>query len=102
MHKMPYAALFTALLLTACVVVPAEPDVVIAPALPGIVVLDVEPYYYHGGFYYYYHDHDWSYSRDRGGPWKALPRERYPNEVKYKGRDKDDDRRGPPGRPPGY
>lgn len=95
MRKMPYAALLAALLPTACYVVPADrgPDYVVAPALPVIVELDVEPYYYHGGYYYYYHDHNWSYSHAKKGPWKALPRDRYPREVRHRGRDgRDGDR----------
>lgn len=88
MHRTLYAALLAALLPTACYVVPAGPDYVVAPALPVVVELGVEPYYYHSGFHYYYHDHDhrWSYSRARTGPWKALPRDRYPREIRYKDR----------------
>lgn len=88
MRKMPYAALLTALVLAACVVVPEHSghDHVIAPALPGVVILDVEPYYFHGGFYYHYHGDRWSYSRERAGPWRDLPRDRYPGEVRYKNR----------------
>lgn len=94
MHRTPYAALLAALLLPACVVAPAHsPDYVVAPALPVIVELDVVPYY-RGGFYYFYHHHDnrWSYSRSRTGPWKALPRDRYPREIRYKDRERDWDR----------
>lgn len=93
MHRMLYAALLIALLLPACYVVPAQgPDYVVAPALPVVVELGVEPYYYHGGYYYYYHDHGWSYSHARTGPWRALPRDRYPREIRFKdhdGRDRD-------------
>lgn len=94
LHAIPYAPLLAALLLPACVVAPAPgADYVVAPALPVIVELDVVPYYY-GGYYYYYHPHDhhWSYSRSRTGPWRELPRDRYPKEIKYKrdrGRDRD-------------
>lgn len=88
--------LTAALLLAGCVVAPADRDydVVVAPALPVIVEFDVYPYYHHGGFYYYYHDHDrvWRYSRHKTGPWKELPRDRYPREVRYKSRYDDDDR----------
>ena len=99
MHRTFYIALLAALLLPACVVTPADrgPDYVVAPALPLIVELGVEPYYFHGGFYYYYQDRDhrWSYSRARTGPWRDLPRDRYPREIRYKdrdGRDRDRDR----------
>lgn len=91
-----YGPLFAALLLSGCVVSPAYgPDYVVAPALPMVVELGVEPYYVHDGFFYYYHDNGWSYSRDRAGPWRALPPDRYPREIRYKnrgprGRDHDD------------
>lgn len=90
MHKTLYAALLAALLPAACYVVPTGPDYVVAPALPVVVELGVEPYYYHRGFYYYYHDHNrrWDYSRARTGPWKALPRNHYPREIRYKDRDR--------------
>lgn len=96
MHKMPYVALTAALLLAACVVVPERGGAgyVIAPALPGVVILDVEPYYFHGGFYYHYHSDRWSYSHDRTGPWRDLPRDRYPGEVRFKHRDGGDKDRG--------
>jgi hypothetical protein len=95
MQRMLSAALFTALVLTGCVVAPAgryDADVVVAPRLPVVVELGVEPYYSYGGFYYYYHDHLWQYSRARTGPWKYLPTDRYPREIRYKDRDRDRDR----------
>lgn len=93
MHKSLYAALLAVLLPTACYVVPAH-DYAVAPALPVVVELGVEPYYFHSGFYYYYHDRDrrWDYSHARTGPWKALPRDRYPREIRYKDRSRDRDR----------
>ena len=86
-------ALLTAPLLTACVVAPTGRDheYVMAPALPLIVELGVEPYYYHSGYYYYYHNDNWSYSTARTGPWRELPRDRYPREVRHQGRDRDRD-----------
>ncbi len=90
-HTMLYGSLLATMLLPGCVVAPAHgPDYVVAPALPVIVDLDVEPYYY-GGFYYYYHhhDHSWSYSRDRAGPWKVLPKDRYPREIRYRDRERE-------------
>jgi hypothetical protein len=88
MFRMLYAAVFAALLLSACVVAPTGhgPGYVVAPALPLIVELGVEPYYYHSGYYYYYHHKRWSYARARNGPWRELPRDRYPREIRYKGR----------------
>jgi hypothetical protein len=97
---MLYAALLAAPLLTACYVTPEHrspsydrsPDYdygyVVAPALPVVVELGVEPYYYHNGFYYYYtSDRRWSYSNARTGPWRVLPPDRHPREIRFKGRD---------------
>lgn len=87
MFKPVHAALIGALLLSGCVVAPTDRhhhDVVVAPALPIIVELDVDHIYFHAGFYYHYHDHNWRYSRSRTGPWVVLPRDRYPREVRYK------------------
>jgi hypothetical protein len=82
---MRYLLPLAALLLNACVVTPSGPYVV-APALPVVVDLGTDPYYYHGGFYYYYHGDRWSYSRSRSGPWQDLPRDRYPHETRFRGR----------------
>ena len=60
--------------------------VVMAPPLPMIVELETEPYYVHQGYQYYYRNDGWFYSRQRGGPWLVLPRDRYPREVRYKNR----------------
>jgi len=101
MQKIRYLALPAALLLTACYVAPVDrgPGYVVAPALPVVVELGVEPYYYHGGYYYYYNDRRWTYSHAKTGPWRELPRDRYPREIKYKGRDgRDRDRDGDRGR----
>lgn len=73
MNRMQIVAPLAALLLSACVVTPAGhgPGVVVAPALPLIVELGVEPYYYHQGYHYHYHyhNHAWRYSNSRSGPW---------------------------------
>lgn len=97
MARIIHLAPIAALLLSACVVVPDHPGpgVVVAPALPGTVEFEVDPYYFYGGFYYYYHDHDhaWRYSRSRSGPWMDLPKDRYPREIRYKYRyDRDGER----------
>ena len=87
MYKMLIVAPLTALMLTACVVAPA-PDgyggVVVAPALPVVVELGVEPYFYQSGYYYYYNNERWSYSHERAGPWRDLPRSHYPREIRFK------------------
>lgn len=104
MKKLLTTVLVTASLLTACAVVPAgrhghgPQGVVVAPLLPAIVVLDVEPFYFQSGFYYHYDRGRWYYARSKRGPWADLPRDRYPREVRFKGknkkRDKDRDRDG--------
>lgn len=101
MYRMLMVAPLTALLLSACVVAPVghRDGVVVAPALPLIVELDLEPYYYYGGFHYYYDNSRWRYSNSRSGPWMDLPRSHYPRETRFKGRpdhrrgDRDHDRR---------
>ena len=80
--------LLAVFLLVGCMVVPGRrgAGVVVVPPLPSIVVLEEEPYYYHSGYYYYYQNDRWSYSNSRSGPWVELPRDRYPKEVRFKGR----------------
>lgn len=97
MKKIIIAILFVLPILAACVAVPAgrghhPRGVIIAPVLPPTVVLDPGPYYYHGGFHYYYKHDRWYYSKSNRGPWKNLPRDRYPRKVRYKkkGRHHDD------------
>ena len=54
MHKILLIVSLTTLLLCGCVVTPAD-RVVVAPALPGYVELEVGyPYYHQHGYYYYY------------------------------------------------
>lgn len=82
-----------ALLLSACVVAPAGRGgaVVMAPALPVVVELGIEPFFYYGGFHYFYDNSRWSYAKSRSGPWIELPRSHYPRETRFRDRD---DRRG--------
>lgn len=101
MSRMLIVAPLAALLLSACVLVPTDqgPAMVVAPALPLIVELGVEPYYYQHGYYYHYNNNNWRYSNSRSGPWSDLPRSHYPRETRFKGRadrrdgDRDRDRR---------
>jgi hypothetical protein len=93
MKRILISTLLAVSLLTACAVVPAGrghgPDgVMIVPFLPPLVVLDVEPYYFYNDFHYHYNNDRWYYSRSRSGPWADLPRDHYPKEVRFKGRDK--------------
>jgi hypothetical protein len=88
MRILLFAMLFAVSLLTACVVEPGpygEPT--LAPALPPVVTLQDEPYYYNRGYYYWYHNDAWYYSHSRNSKnWHPLPRDRYPREFRYKGR----------------
>jgi hypothetical protein len=87
MYRMLIVAPLAALLLSACVVAPMGPGpgFVVAPALPLIVELGAEPYYYQDGYHYYYNSGRWSYSNSRSGPWMDLPRSHYPKETRSKG-----------------
>lgn len=58
--------------------------VLLAPPLPSVVVFESEPYYVQEGYHYHYQNDGWYYSRSRSGPWSSLPRDRYPQEIKYK------------------
>lgn len=88
MKKLVFAMLIAAFILAGCVMVrgPRGRGVVMVPALPAIVVLGADPYYYQSGFYYYYHNGVWFYSNARRGPWAELPRDRWPREVRHEDR----------------
>ena len=97
MKRILHAVLLAAFLAAGCAVTTGyRGETVIVPALPLIVVLETEPYYYHSGYHYFYQNDRWSYSNSRNGPWMDLPRDRYPKEVRFKGRGhergKDDER----------
>ena len=86
--SMVFVALFAVVMLTACVLSPGPGGygVQVAPALPAVVVLGAEPYYYQGGYNYYYQNDRWLYSTTKSGPWTELPRSHWPKEVRHKGR----------------
>ncbi|MEJ2690404.1 MAG: hypothetical protein P8130_10730 [Deltaproteobacteria bacterium] len=96
MKRVAISMLIAVSLLTACAVVPAgrghRSGVMIAPILPPVVVLETEPYYFYGDFYYHYTNDRWFYSRSRNGPWADLPRDHYPKEVRFKGKNDNRDR----------
>ena len=77
------AAVMASLMLTGCIVPGrhGQPTLLV-PRLPKIVWLESEPYYVHGGYTYNYRDDGWYYSRQRSGPWVALPRDHYPRQVR--------------------
>jgi hypothetical protein len=78
------------LLCAACMMTtgPRGVSVAIAPPLPLVVEL-MDPYYVHGGFHYYHNNDQWYYSQSQGGPWIDLPSDRYPKEVRHKGKGND-------------
>ncbi|MDD2580856.1 MAG: hypothetical protein PHR66_02570 [Desulfuromonadaceae bacterium] len=86
--RLVFVVLFAVFMLTACLVSPGPGGygVVVAPPLPAIVEFSTEPYYYQSGYHYFYQNNNWQYSRDRNGPRMELPRDRWPKEIRYKGR----------------
>ncbi|MBE0569358.1 MAG: hypothetical protein IH576_01830 [Deltaproteobacteria bacterium] len=88
MERIFLAVLLAVLLSAGCMVAPGHrgSGVLLVPPLPAVVVLEDEPYYYHNGYHYYYQRDRWSYSNSRNGPWAELPRDRYPKELRYRGR----------------
>lgn len=93
MKKLWIAVLLSAFVSAGCVLTagPHGASLAIAPPLPVVVEL-TDPYYYQGDYHYYHNNERWYYSRSRGGPWVELPRDRYPREVRYKGRGGDQGR----------
>ncbi len=87
MKRLVLLALYASFILTACVITPAPVgyEAEVAPPLPPVVELGVEPYYFHSGFYYFYDNDRWRYSRARGGPWQELPRSHWPKEIRRGG-----------------
>jgi hypothetical protein len=100
MRRIFFVTLIAMFVMSACVMVPDGRSVrgvrgravVFAPPLPPVVVIDIEPYYYHQGYHYHYDNNRWYYSKSRKGPWKDLPRDRYPKETRFKKKHKDGDR----------
>jgi hypothetical protein len=93
MKRIWLGVLLAAFLLAACAVRTGyRGEAVIVPALPSIVVLEEEPYFHHSGYHYHYQNNVWFYSNSRSGPWRELPRDRYPKEVRFKGRGHERDR----------
>lgn len=95
MKQLVLIILLTAAILAGCVLRtgPEGSEVMIVPPLPVVVELDLEPFYFHSGYFYHYgDDHHWSYSRARSGPWQPLPPGHYPKEVKWKRKYRDRDR----------
>ena len=92
MKRILILALLAVSLLAACAIVPAgrsghgSSGVMIAPVLPSVVVLGIEPFYFYSDFHYHFTNNGWYYSKERRGPWARLPRNRYPKEVRYEGK----------------
>lgn len=93
MKRILLVALLAVVLLASCAVRTGyRGEAVIVPALPTIVVLEEEPYYQHSGYHYHYQNNVWFYSTSRSGPWVELPRDRWPKEVRHRGKGHDKDR----------
>ena len=99
MKKFLFTIVLSVVMLASCAayVGPHGAGVAIAPPLPVSEEL-VDPYYVYGGYHYYYHDDRWYYSESKAGRWKDLPRDRYPKEVRYKGKGHDKDWKDDKGR----
>ena len=89
MASLMFAALFSAFMLTACVVATGPPGYGVeeAPPLPAVIELEAEPYYYQSGYYYFYQNDRWRFSRSKSGPWTELPRSHWPKEIRHRGRE---------------
>ena len=90
MKKLWFTLLLSSLMCASCMIAagPHGASIGIAPPLPIVVEL-ADPYYFQGGYHYYHNNDQWYYSQQQGGPWVDLPRDRYPKEVRYKGKDQD-------------
>ncbi len=81
----------TTLPLAGCVVAPdpyytpygPPSGVVVAPALPEVVVLSDRPYYYYRGYHYLYDDNRWYYTRNQRDRWRVLPHSHWPRDTRY-------------------
>ena len=82
-----FTTLMSMLLLTGVAFGRINVSVVLVPPLPVVVELDAGNHYYQNGYYYYHRGDVWQYSKYRHGPWRHLPRDRYPREVRYKNHD---------------
>jgi hypothetical protein len=84
--RLVLVSIFTAFMLTACIVPPGPGGygVEVAPPLPPVVELGVDPYYYQNGYYYFYQNDSWHYSNARNGPWRELPRSHWPKEIRHR------------------
>jgi hypothetical protein len=88
MKKICFVALTAALLISGCTIgFNHRGDLVIVPALPTVVEIYPDEYYYNDGYYYSYRGSVWFYAESRGGPWIRLPRNRYPHEVHVRHRE---------------
>lgn len=94
MKKSMFLTLISAFLFTGCAIGfwghHHGRGMIIVPALPVTVELDSDQYYYQNGYYYHYDGNVWFYSERKEGPWMDLPRDRYPREVRYRGREERD------------
>ena len=91
MNKTIIGALIIACLMSGCAIgFGRHGEVVVVPALPYTVEVDADQYYYQNGYYYHYNGSVWYYSERKEGPWRDLPRDHYPREVRHQGHDNRD------------
>lgn len=75
--------MFSAILLSACVVAPRRGGgMEVIPILPAVVELGGDGYYAHSGYHYYYDNERWYYSNTRHGNRYELPRSHWPREIR--------------------
>ena len=80
--------MFSAFMISACVVAPRQGGgVEVIPILPAVVELDGGDYYAHGGYHYFYNNERWYYSSTRDGYRSELPRSHWPRETRRRGSD---------------
>lgn len=88
MKKSVILVIFSAFLVTGCTIGflggHRGGSIVIVPALPLMVEIDTDRYYYQNGYYYSYRGDVWFFSESRQGPWRRLPKSHYPREVRYR------------------
>jgi hypothetical protein len=81
--------MFSAFMLTACMVTPGPGGgLQVIPILPTVVELDGDGYYAHGGYHYFYDNERWYYSSTRDGARSELPRSHWPKETRRRGFDR--------------
>jgi hypothetical protein len=86
MNLKKVALLFSAVMMTACLIRPnGHGGVDLVPILPEVVELDTDSHYVHGGYHYFYTDDRWFYATTRDGQRSELARSHWPRETRRHG-----------------